>query len=929
MSHFRLALTFVLLLFLAVCLGGLIYLFSTYPIFARPSPIHTTITWPTLPTPTISKSQWRSFTAPQTVNAAVLHEGLLWAATEGGVVVWDWQTGEAVHFTTEHGLAENVVTAVTVGLDGALWFGSQSGGISRFDGASWQTFTAADGLPANQIHDLAVTRDGYVWAATDKGVGQYDGRRWYSYTLARSFFQLPGEEIHALAVAPDGLTVWAATDQGTARFNGRRWEAFTQPGTQSINDLRDITITPDGMVWAATPGGLIRFDGRNWEIFTSADGLESEDVWRVSAVPDNTIWLSYADSATLTQFDATSNVPTASTITPAGNNPQVTARSRFGFASLPTGLLFSIAGELHYQDNNGETRLFRLPGNLPGQMISGLAAGADGVWLAGPFGVSRFDGVTWQTYTSTHGLADTAVAALTLNRKGQIAVAFPNAAQGIALYEPAEDNWQLSSCPEAGPASPLIRAGLQTADNALWFATDEGISRYDGTTWQTFTTADGLPSDNVQTLAESGRILWAGTDKGLAFYEAGTWRVVTAGDIRALSRSTEGTLWFFNEVGLFYFDPTSGVLTAVATPPVSIVYDQLATAEGFWIATELGVYFLPGGRPSTTTEWQSLTPSNEAITALAQTADGRLWAATGQGLAELQDDHSWETHMLSALSDHMPITRLTADTDGSLLIGNYDGRVFRYLNGEILPVKDTPIGSEHSPISAIIATVAGELWVAHFGGGVSRRQAGPWQRFSSDDRLQNAAVNSLALTSDNIAKLGTDQGLLAITAEGDSMVCEFAAVGQDLGWRGVVVDWEEEVWGLNGSTFWQVEGEELTRAGVLALPVTAVAPDGAVWVATENGLVRHAGGRRQTVSTETIIGNLTALAIAPDNSIWVGTMEGVFWFDGQPEATSGRTWRHYTAADGLAANHVTHLAIAPDGTVWVATVGGVSEWLRP
>ncbi|HUM72076.1 MAG TPA: two-component regulator propeller domain-containing protein, partial [Chloroflexota bacterium] len=79
-------------------------------------------------------------------------------------------------------------------------------------------------------------------------------------------FQLPGEQIRALAVAPDGLTVWVGTDQGVAQWNGRRWQEIPHVGSLSINDIQDIAITADGMVWAATPGGLKRYDGARWQI---------------------------------------------------------------------------------------------------------------------------------------------------------------------------------------------------------------------------------------------------------------------------------------------------------------------------------------------------------------------------------------------------------------------------------------------------------------------------------------------------------------------------------------------------------------------------------------------------------------------------------------------------------------------------------------
>jgi ligand-binding sensor domain-containing protein len=102
------------------------------------------------------------------------------------------------------------------------------------------------------------------------------------------------------------------------------------------------------------------------------------------------------------------------------------------------------------------------------------------------------------------------------------------------------------------------------------------------------------------------------------------------------------------------------------------------------------------------------------------------------------------------------------------------------------------------------------------------------------------------------------------------------------------------------------------------MPVTAVAPDGAVWVVSSSDLVRHVNGRRQTISTATLPSPITALAVAPDNTIWVGTTAGAAFYN-------GRNWQMVTAVAGLASNHVLHIAIAPDLSIWFATTGGISH----
>lgn len=920
----RLALAGFTGLLLLACLAGLIYLLSTYPILARPSPVGTPVAWSGLPRPVVIHPQWTSFTAPQSVNDAVLHEGLLWAATDGGLVVWAWATGEVTRFTTEHGLAENIVTSTAVGRDGALWFGTESGGLSRYDGASWQTFTTADGLPSNHITDLLVTADGMLWVATDAGVGQYDGRRWYNHT--RTIFQVPGEQIRRLAVAPDGVTLWVGTDQGVAWWNGRRWQEAAHVGSGSINDIQDLAITPDGMVWAATPGGLKRYDGTRWQIFTTGDGLVNDAVSRVTAVPDNTVWLAYADPAAgLTLFDTTGPTPVATTAGVVLPALRVTA-------VWPNGLLLTIPGGLFYADNGGDDRLFTAPADLPDQQVTGLAAANGAVWVSSAAGVSRFEGATWRTYTTTHGLVSTAtsttlsagVSDLTLDANGQPVVAFTAASQGIARYDATLDGWQPVVCPAPGPPSVYVRAGLQAADGALWFATDRGLARFAEDNWRVFTTLDGLPSDNVQTITLRGETLWAGTDKGLAYWQDGVWRVALLDDVRALTSGPEGTLWFINATNLFAMAPDGRVLTPIPLPPVRQVYDQLATADGVWLAADAGVFFWQ----VTGAEWQTFPVLSgqrmREVTALAQMTDGTILAGSAQGLWRFVEGRGWLSGPFSPIDDSpSPITRLAADADGSLLVGRYDGQVYRLTTTDIIPVKPNPQGSErYSPVSAILP-VGETLWVAHFGGGISWSTDSTgersWSRFTADDGLQGA-VNSLAVGEDGDVWLGTDRGLLSLRG-GETPVCQLEQRGEPPDWAGVLVDRQGQVWGVNGPTFWRLDAGNRVRSGTLVKAVTAVAPDGAVWVVTESGLVRHMAGRRQIVTTPASFAQITALAPAANGALGVGTTAGLYWYD-------GREWRHFTAADGLAANHVTQVAVAADGSVWVGTKGGVS-WLRP
>jgi ligand-binding sensor domain-containing protein len=105
------------------------------------------------------------------VSSAVDHQNHIWVGTlGGGLSRYDgkgWQT-----FTTQEGLAGNVVQALAVDSKGILWIGSDKG-ISRYDGKSFKSFTEKDGI--GSTYAIAIDRHGHKWFGTFGGINEYSG----------------------------------------------------------------------------------------------------------------------------------------------------------------------------------------------------------------------------------------------------------------------------------------------------------------------------------------------------------------------------------------------------------------------------------------------------------------------------------------------------------------------------------------------------------------------------------------------------------------------------------------------------------------------------------------------------------------------------------------------------------------------------------
>jgi hypothetical protein len=108
------------------------------------------------------------------------HQGQLWVGTLGGglrrVEVRAGVPQDTLHLTRADGLASNMILALAVAPDGAVWAATDDG-VSRIEatesGVTITTFTAGDGLPL-PARDLVIDTAGTAWVATDGGLYRID-----------------------------------------------------------------------------------------------------------------------------------------------------------------------------------------------------------------------------------------------------------------------------------------------------------------------------------------------------------------------------------------------------------------------------------------------------------------------------------------------------------------------------------------------------------------------------------------------------------------------------------------------------------------------------------------------------------------------------------------------------------------------------------
>ncbi len=220
-------------------------------------------------------SQWRAVSGAMPSNnqifAVGVRENTVFAAAWHFGVTWlDWD-GQSVQggitFTTEDGLPNDQINAVSVWDDGTAWFAHEpfwqtSGEPSGVSRLSWQpgvpetavfsVISSAGSLLGKEVKDVVAVSATSAWAATTDGLALVSADTGVErvYSTAEG---LPSNNVLSVAVTRNG-DVYAGTATGLARVrDGVVW--VVNGVTGSVGSL-----CPDhrGGVWAAVPGALYR-----------------------------------------------------------------------------------------------------------------------------------------------------------------------------------------------------------------------------------------------------------------------------------------------------------------------------------------------------------------------------------------------------------------------------------------------------------------------------------------------------------------------------------------------------------------------------------------------------------------------------------------------------------------------------------------------
>ncbi len=505
-----------------------------------------------------------------------------------------------------------------------------------------------------------------------------------------------------------------------------------------------------------------------------------------------------------------------------------------------------------------------------------------------------------------------------------------------ALAQEASAAWAHQAwSTEDGLPQNSVHAILQASDGLIWVATEGGLARFDGYTFQP--SGGHAPNDDLCCVVQDERGgLWVGTSAGLGHRDSQGFRQVGPSTaVRALAAADDGGVLALIADGLLRADArgiTPIDITAATTlgPPTALAR---AADGGVWIATPAGLLrytharLVPTGLPGVL--------AGSPVLGIAPAAGGALWLRTAHSVALLRP--GFPPRLWQAGRD-LPGTRIEAllpDPDtGRLWVGTNRGLVT--LSNDAGPSTSIPSPELSSAsILALTRDTEGDLWVGTETAGLHILRP---QRFRTLPGLEDQAITSIVETTGEAAQstggaiwLGTREDGLRVVRDraiarppasaglSSQVVLALAAGPHGDLWVGTP----------DGLNHVDLQGHVTLLSSGNGLPddfVRSLLPeaDGSVWVGTRRGLA-HVNGQhvdriltREDGLRSELIG---ALLETQEHDLWIATLDGLSLFH------NGRITT-YTAGNGLAGNVVTSLAPADaPGSLWIGTRdGGLTRW---
>lgn len=532
-------------------------------------------------------SQWTTDNGlPQNTVRSIqqTRDGYLWLTTFDGLVRFDGVRFTVFNKSNTPGILSNRFIKLREDKYGTLWAQTEDGNVTAYRNGDFKTYTTADGLPSNRPVAMGLDGNGELYRYAGKEFVYWRGGRF-----------VKGEALYDPSVSKmlwgNSGKVWKITLSGVTESQNSR--EITYPIPKLGTDIRDLFGFEDRQkqLWVGNQatktlyclreGQIVRYsekDGipRGMSLLPIDEDLEG-GIWFYSRAESNR--LVRLKDGRFTSIGQEEGLPLAFyTELKCDHEGAIWVGTSQGLYCLKRNLLAAYSTENGLSNNEIYPMLQTRNGDI---------------YIGSRLGVSRFRGGRFEANVLVDNKAN--VQSLWEDRAGRLWI---GKIGGLYLW----DRGRLVQLPPIHIDPFAIR---EDSTGIVWVATNLGLMKFQGSQLlTTYTTSDGLPSNDVKVIHEVNNgphkgELWFGTYGGLAQFKDGrfmnytTAQGLAGNSVRSIYEDAEGTLWIgtyddglsrFRDGKFFNYRTEHGLYS-------NGVFQILEDKRGyFWISCNNGIY---------------------------------------------------------------------------------------------------------------------------------------------------------------------------------------------------------------------------------------------------------------------------------------------------------------------------------------------------
>lgn len=536
--------------------------------------------------------------------------------------------GQAYDFTQygiEQGIAHEQVTDICQDVKGNLWIATLGGGVSKFNGITFQNYTIRDGLLSNYVRKLTTDNEGNVWMATAEGISKYNGVRMENdHTLRYA----SDKSVNSILIDKKQNLWYATAEQGVSIVNKDGYMQSFDQSNGFVNDrVIDIKEGEQGEIWLVTiVNGVYKYENNEFSkiisisdvkgyilsitiqdnhiLITTNRGvfkydqnlsylLEFKDMFIKSVTSrGDELWLITANSLVLNKGNINKDF--------SKNEGFSSKLATVSFSDREGNLWIGTNGDGIYKfTNSAFVKLDKRHGLLNDNITTILKDRHGKYWYgSNGDGVFQFDGENVVNYSTKNGLPNNYVTSSVLDNKGEIW--FGTRGGGLVNYDGNTFKNYLNT---DGLVHNNIRKIYYSEQGDLWIATINGVSKWDGEVFENFSTENGLLDNVVWNILERDGLIYFVTRKGINVFEDGELRsfyedeAVFNKRINTIRFSIKGELLVgYSGYGFRLINLDSNTHTWISTEDglvSNIIHDiEQIENEVFLVTTERGIDLL-------------------------------------------------------------------------------------------------------------------------------------------------------------------------------------------------------------------------------------------------------------------------------------------------------------------------------------------------